>query len=191
MTGRRRQTTIRHWGSPARGLLLGIAAASLLVLALVFALGPARGAVVEPTGARVSALSSIEAGILERINGARREHGLKPLHMAGGLERAAGSHVRTLAAEGVFAHEVDGVSPSARIRRFYAGSAVAEVLQWRSPTLTPEQALEAWLGSPSHRAILLSGRYSDIGLAAKSVPNAPGYYGGRTVTIVVADLGAR
>jgi uncharacterized protein YkwD len=192
MTGRIRQATIHHEGPRSRRLALGIAvAAALLLLALSVSIDAARAQVAETTTARPAAPSAMEAGIIDRINAARRGRGLKPLRLANGLERAAGSHARTLAAEGVFAHEVDGVAPATRIRRFYRGSTVAEVLQWRSPTLTPEQALAAWLASPTHRSIILSGRFSDIGLAALSVQHAPGYYGGRPVTIVVADLGAR
>jgi uncharacterized protein YkwD len=93
--------------------------------------------------------------------------------------------------EGYFSHNsADGTSASARIRRFYRGSAVGETILWRSPSVTPKQALRMWLESPSHRAILLSSTFDSIGLGAVHVSSAPGTFGGRPVTVVVADFGS-
>lgn len=176
-------------GRAARRRLSRLAAVALAGIALTAARTPDAGAAlaVEGTSARPAA-AAIEASILDRINAVRRDHGLRPLHVAAGLRRAAASYVARLASAGLFTH---GSSPSARIHRFYGGSRVAEVIVWRSPGLTAEQAVAAWLGSPSHRSIILGAAYAEIGLGAKAVASAPGYYGGRRVTIVVADLGAR
>jgi uncharacterized protein YkwD len=92
---------------------------------------------------------------------------------------------------GFFAHESrDGTSPSTRIRRYYRGSTVGEALLWRSPGVSPDEAIELWLASPPHRKILLSTALRDAGIGAVHVTAAPGYYQGLDVTIVVADFGA-
>ena len=47
------------------------------------------------------------------------------------------------------------------------------------------------MGSPGHRANLLSPRWREIGIAAVHAASAPGVYGGHEVTIVTADFGVR
>ena len=69
-------------------------------------------------------------------------------------------------------------------------SQVGETLLWRSPDVTPVEALRMWLQSAGHRRILLSGSFRDIGLSAVHATGAPGAFQGRDVTIVVADFGA-
>jgi hypothetical protein len=39
--------------------------------------------------------------------------------------------------------------------------------------------------------VLLSPQWREVGLAALKARRAPGVYGGRSVTVVVADFGAR
>jgi uncharacterized protein YkwD len=93
---------------------------------------------------------------------------------------------------GFFGHSsADGTTAAERIRRFYRGSAVGETLLWASPTLSARQALDSWLASPPHRSIILDGSYREVGLGAIHVAHAPGAFGGREVTILVADFGAR
>lgn len=92
---------------------------------------------------------------------------------------------------GFFAHEsANGTSPFERIRRHYRGSSVGETLLWRSPDVTPEEALALWLQSPPHRRVLLGSAFRVVGLAAVHVEGAPGDFNGLDVTIVVADFGA-
>jgi uncharacterized protein YkwD len=136
--------------------------------------------------------TDVELSLLSLINEARRDHhGLRPLKPSRALARAAAGHARAMARLGFFAHEsADGTAARARIRRAYDGSQVAETLLWRSPDVTPEAALRMWLQSPGHRRILLGGSFRDIGLSAVHATGAPGAFGGRDVTIVVADFGA-
>jgi len=167
-------------------LVLALAVAALCALA---ALPSAQAAPASPAAAVVAA-DTLEDAVLARINSTRRSKGLKPLREAKGLDRAATVHARSMLREGFFSHtSPDGTSASARIRRFYGGSAVSETILWRSPDCTAGEALQMWLTSPPHRAILLSSGLRDIGLAAVH-GTASGVYGGRSVTIVVADFGA-
>jgi len=149
------------------------------------------GAVVA-TGAAATVVTSRSAtgtSIVSLINDARRAHRLKPLRVSQRLARAASGHARAMARLGFFAHEsADGTSAATRIRRFYRGSTVGETLLWRSPDVTPREALRMWLASPPHRSILL-GSFRDVGLVAVHATAAPGAFGGRDVTIVVADFG--
>ena len=146
-----------------------------------------------PARPAVARARQLEHSIVARINASRKANGLRPLRLVVSLADAAERHARSMARNGFFSHtSADGTAPATRIRRFYgAGSAVGETILWRSPAATPEQAVQMWLASPGHRAILLSSRFREIGLAAVHVDQAPGVFTGLPVTIVVADFGSR
>ncbi|MFN8188001.1 MAG: CAP domain-containing protein [Gaiellales bacterium] len=163
---------------------------ALLVLALATA-APV-GATAPATTSRAAGSAAVAADVVSEINATRRARGLRPLRLATGLVRAARAHAQAMAAGGFFSHSSrDGTSPATRIRRFYDGSVVGETLLWRSPTVSAEQALEMWLDSSSHRKILMSRSFRDVGIGIVHADSAPGAYGGRQVTIVVADFGSR
>ena len=98
---------------------------------------------------------------------------------------------------GFFAHESpDGTEFWERIGRFYPSRGferwiVGENLLWASPSVSAERAVELWLASPSHRRILLNPGWTEIGLAAVDVTNAPGMFLGLEITILTADFGTR
>ncbi len=98
---------------------------------------------------------------------------------------------------GFFSHSsADGSSSGTRITSFYpvAGArawAVGEVLLWGDQGLSASQALATWLASAPHRTQILNGRWREMGIATVEVDNAPGVFGGRDVTLVVADFGTR
>jgi uncharacterized protein YkwD len=168
------------------GLAL-VAAATLLVAA---GFTPAQAAPTASSQTAVVAANSLETAILSRINAVRRAKGLRPLRLDRGLARAADAHARSMLRNGFFGHSsADGTSPTTRIRRFYDGSAVGETILWRSPDSTAAQAVQMWLGSAPHRAILLSSSFREIGLGAVRASQAPGVFGGRPTTVVVADFG--
>lgn len=170
-------------------------ARGVVLLALVVALftgSRIHAAVTEPQhAAGPRSTDTLERSLLERINAARRAGGLRILRSSSGLRRAAAAQARWLARSGSFTHSsADGVSPDRRIRRYYRGRLVGETLLWGSPSVGAAEALARWLASPSHRSVLLDGRFREIGVGAVSVQDAPGAYGGLDVTVVVADLGA-
>ena len=83
-----------------------------------------------------------------------------------------------------------------RIERRYASRGfsrweVGENIAWSAPRANAVQVVRQWMGSPAHRANLLSATWRDFGLGAVRVPRARGAYGGRAVTIVTLDLGLR
>jgi uncharacterized protein YkwD len=159
-----------------------VAALALLVVPSAFA------------GGRDAAL---ESSVLQRINEVRHEHGLRPLRLSARLAAAAAQHSNEMGADGYFAHEsVDGSAFWKRVVRWYPSQGsrswtVGENLLWSSPDVTPGAAVTMWMNSPEHRANLLSRAWREIGLAAVHFDSAPGTYGGRPVTIVTADFGAR
>ena len=159
------------------------------------------GAVLVQTSAPASTgrqqLGALDAGVLGRLNAIRSAHGLTPLRLNAGLAEAASYHCRELAARGYFAHtSADGGAFWKRIERWYAptpgGSwTVGENLLWSSPGVDAAQALAAWMRSPEHRANILRHDWREIGIAAVHLTSGPGVYGGRPVTIITTDFGAR
>ena len=140
---------------------------------------------------------AIEALTVAGVNEVRRDHGLRALRVSSGLAAAALVHARQMADGGFFAHEsLDGAEFWERIGRFYPGLgserwSVGENLLWASPSVSAERAVELWLASPSHRRVLLNPAWSEIGLAAVHLTNAPGIFLGLEITILTADFGTR
>ena len=52
-------------------------------------------------------------------------------------------------------------------------------------------AVKLWMGSPEHRAIILTPGFREIGIAAVHAASAPGAFGDDEVTVVTADFGQR
>lgn len=179
--------------STTAGFGFALLVLTLVVTAAGFGASSARGATLQ----NIASLDSLEAEILVEINTLRRTRGLAPLRLSRALRKAADGHSAAMARGGFFQHEsADGSPFSNRLRREYGpiGSrpwSVGENLLWASPDLNAKDALKIWLGSPSHRAILLTPRWREIGLSAVHVRSAPGVFAGREVTIVTADFGVR
>jgi uncharacterized protein YkwD len=141
-------------------------------------------------------LSTLELDIVTRINVVRTTRGLRPLRVSRGLTGAATYHTRQMGRLGFFEHEsVNGAPFWRRIERFYPGGrgswSVGENLFWESPDTTAASAVREWMQSPPHRQNLLDREWRDIGVSAEHFATAPGTFGGRSVTIVTADFGAR
>jgi len=172
-----------------------------IVASLVVALGLACCAVAAPaprTSAEPPAVvHPLQRSVLEQLNAVRRHHGLLPLQVAAGLAAAAREHSLEMARLGYFSHNsAGGESFARRIARFYRMGmrrywAAGENLYWSSGKPDASVAVEAWLQSPEHRAILLKRDWREFGIAAVFVSAGPGIYSGAPVTIVTADFGAR
>jgi uncharacterized protein YkwD len=170
---------------------------TVLVLVVAAAATAAGSAAAARAGDRGVSAAAFEAPTVAAINAARREHGLRPLKVSDELDASAAVQSEAMGEGGFCSHDsADGSDFSKRIARFYASRGfsrwtVGENILWASTAVTPTQALRMWLGSPRHRKILLDPTWTEIGLAAVHVSNAPGVYRGRDVTIVTADFGAR
>ena len=136
--------------------------------------------------------------MLSEINDLRVARGLVPLRTQATLARAAGAHSVEMVRLGYFGHDsADGTGFRSRIVSFYprrtlgAGWRAGENLAWQEGAPTASSLVDRWLASPSHRANLFEPRFREVGISAARSAHAPGVYGGRTVTVVTADFGAR
>ena len=152
-----------------------------LILILALAAGP-RAA----TAAAHPAVSKHERKVIRIINSVRAEHGLGRVSAGRALNRAADHHSADMVAGGFLAHDSsDGSSFSARVRRFASFPNLGEILATVSPGAgAAQRAVDLWMGSAPHRAILLTAGYTRIGLAARE-----GTHGGHRMTYYTADFG--
>jgi len=114
-------------------------------------------------------LDSTEQALANAVNSARAANGLPALQIDGNLENAARSHTQDLLDNNTFTHDFikNGTSyPFATwIWWYYSGACAGENLAWGSPTLGTDQAVQMWLASPEHRANMLSGSFTKMGVA--------------------------
>ena len=135
-------------------------------------------------------MRALESGILVDLNRVRTQHGLVPLRLSSKLNAAASQHSREMARVGYFSHNsADGSAFWRRIQRFYPANgygswSVGENLLWSSPDVTPQHALDMWLASPEHRANLLRGSFSRVGIG--SLDGA--FQGASAARVVTADF---
>ena len=119
------------------------------------------------------------------VNRARTSHGLRGFAWNRSLARAAARHARDMARRGYFAHQRAGGPTLGRRARAagFRGRNVGEAIAYGCGSLsTPASIVSAWLASPGHRAILLSGR-SRVGVGVAGRP--PANCGGRGATYVL------
>jgi uncharacterized protein YkwD len=183
--------------APARRLLAHLVPAAALTAALAVAVPPARAqapaacpAAAQPLGAAPAA--AVEAAVGCLVNAERAARRLAPVERSGALERAAQRHAADMVARGYFAHvSPTGGTVDKRARR--AGYltrrcwALGENLGWAPPEVASAGDLvEAWMGSSSHRAVILDPAFRDIGIGL--LDRAP-VGDGRGATFVL-ELGA-
>jgi uncharacterized protein YkwD len=144
-----------------------------------------------------SGVAALEHAVILRMNEVRRRHGLRPLRHSAPLAAAADFHSRDMARKGYFEHDsANGTAFWRRIERFYPSRGfrswtVGENLLWATDTYGATFAVREWMQSPPHRENILTRGWREVGIGAVTVTSAPGAYGGRAVTIVTADFGAR
>jgi uncharacterized protein YkwD len=143
------------------------------------------------------ATGGYENTLLREINQVRAQNGLGALRTSKALAEAAEFHSRSMASRGFFAHEsADGSSFWKRVERFYPSRgfrywSAGENLAYGSPSMSADGAVRAWMGSPGHRANILSASWTEIGIGAVHLDSAPGVYAGRPATIITTDFGVR
>jgi uncharacterized protein YkwD len=116
--------------------------------------------------------------MFKTINKIRRANGLARLHPSLRLFHSSQRYARRMMRSDFFGHQ----SRIPVARRFrWAGETLACHAGWR---LSPRRTVRGWMGSPSHRAVLLSSRFTRLG-----VGRARGRYGSMRATIWVAHVG--
>lgn len=176
--------TMNVWGReekvarPAWAAASGLAMAGLLLAALLLlsGCGAAAPAVVPSGGA--GTLSKTSNGeqvwalqVLELTNLERVEHGVPPLELDEAASFAAYAHSWDMDLRTFFDHvNPDGDGPGDRLLRYnvafkYAGENIAR------GQATPEEVVQAWMDSPSHRVNMLSEFWTHIGIGVHTGPD--------------------
>jgi len=174
-----------------------IAFGAAIVLAAAILVAPALPARKGAASSQVSSSQvSLASHVLTQLNEVRVANGLVPLKLSSSLSAAAEQHSAEMLADGYFAHDSANGSPFwRRIQRYYPSHngywSVGENLIWSSGSLGATSALKLWLSSPEHRANILNPHWREIGVAALSETDAPGTFGGDSVTLVTTDFGVR
>jgi uncharacterized protein YkwD len=141
-------------------------------------------------------LSRLEVDVVARINAQRTRRGLRALRVSRALTAAANYHTNQMGQLGFFEHEsVNGAPFWRRIQRFYPSRrgywSVGENIFWESPDTNAATAVREWMQSDPHRQNILTREWREIGISARHFEDAPGAFGGRSVTIITTDFGVR
>jgi len=116
--------------------------------------------------------------MFKNINQIRHAHGLARLRPSFSLFISARLYARRMIRSDYFGHQAR-IPVASRFR--LAGETLAWHSGWR---LSPRRTVSRWMASPGHRAVLLSSRFTRIG-----VGQARGRYGSTRATMWVAHVG--
>jgi uncharacterized protein YkwD len=135
------------------------------------------GAMLLPASAHSA---EVEHEAIDALNEVRRDSGLRPLRVSDDLNRSSGAYARRMLRLDFFGH-----GPSIDVAGAFQSA--GETLAWHSGwNAQPRRTLSRWMGSPSHRAILMSPSYRWVGMGL-----ARGKLHGRLATTWVAHVGTR
>jgi hypothetical protein len=175
---------IPHEGNDHKpNMLCGMSVTVLALIAVVvFAFSAFHGAALLKNS---DFLAAILPGVLvDLANEDREDNDLVPLTPNPILEEAAQRKAEHMAEEGYFAHESpDGVTPwdwfiEVGYQFTHAGENLAVNF------VDSEDVEEAWMNSPGHRANILNGSFTEVGIAT-----AKGEFEGRDTIFVVQMFG--
>jgi uncharacterized protein YkwD len=148
--------------------LLVLAAALVPAPAPATRTAPCSGASLTPTRANTS---EVNAATLCLVNRERHLHHLRPLRSNRYLQSVAARQVHSMVHENYFADDGPyGQTPKGLIgATAYAAHAasltIAENIGWGTGVLsTPGEMVLAWMRSPAHRAIILTGKFLEAGV---------------------------
>jgi len=127
--------------------------------------------------AATASATPAELKVIHKINGIRHAHGLHRLRPAYSLFVSAKVYSHRMMRSDYFGH-LSRIPVASSWRR------AGETLEWHAGwRLRPRFAVRLWMHSPSHRAVLLSSRFTRIG-----VGRTRGNYHGRRATMWVAHV---
>ena len=158
-----------------------------LLMVSVFALAADSPAVAAGCPGAAANAASADAGKLRSalmcvVNRKRAANGLGALKADRRIQRAATRHARDMQRHNYFAHQrPGGPDLSSRLERAgWHGRAAGETIAYGcGPLASPKATLRAWMNSPPHKAIILSGTYHHGGVGV--VGSAPCGSGGMWV----------
>jgi uncharacterized protein YkwD len=126
------------------------------------------------------AAANAQRDAIDQLNQIRRAHGLKELRPSRSLHRSSTRYAEHMVDAGYFGH-ASRIAVSSRFGR--AGETLELHSGWQPE---PGLAISGWMNSPTHRAVLLSSQFRDVGMGIARGRNANGPY-----TVWVAHVGAR
>src|SRR4051794_26371045 len=139
-----------------------------------------------------TAPANARAALKCEIERVRAQHGLRRLHEDKRLDKAARRHARDMVDRKYFSHYTPaGQDVADRARRAgYAKNScswrLGEVLAWGvAGRSTAAATVTAWMDSPEHRHILVSSRYSDVGVGTVAGTPDRAYPHGLTAAAVL------
>jgi uncharacterized protein YkwD len=134
----------------------------------------------------------VRDALLCEIAAVRERRDVRALRANGQLDLAAGRHATDMFERRYFSHVSPGggdLADRARragFARARCSWAVGEILAWGvGPRSTAAGTVRAWLDSPSHRRVLVSRRYGQLGLGLQAGTPFDEFPGGVTVAAVL------
>jgi uncharacterized protein YkwD len=121
-------------------------------------------------------LTAKEKLVIQLVNKQRASRGLAPVRFHVALVKAARAHSAEMVHRRYFSHNsYSGASFSSRLiyygykRTGYSSWSAGECIAWGQGLLgTPQAIVSAWMHSSSHRAIILTARFRDVGVGVHS-----------------------
>jgi uncharacterized protein YkwD len=129
----------------------------------------------------VNLAADFELAVFDLINQERQKAGVSELSLKDNLSTAAREHSADMSCNNTFSHEGrNGKTPFDRIKaNGYLFSAAGEnIYAGEGSFFTPQAALDAWMGSPSHHSTMLRDTYSEVGIGIIFNPDSKynGYF---------------
>jgi uncharacterized protein YkwD len=180
-----------------RAAIVAVLASTTTVMLFAPAALACKGTGLQPTRAD---LTRVSAATLCLIEHERLAYRLKPLHSNGSLQRIGSKQAGEMVIGDYFGDDsLSGWTPMQRIEASaYAARArslsTGQNIGWGSGALaTPGAMVRAWMLSPPHREIMLSGGYRDVGvgIAPAAPQRSTGGLSGATYVVEFASRGPR
>jgi uncharacterized protein YkwD len=109
-------------------------------------------------------LSAIEEDLLVTINQERTSRGMSPVELNDQLVCAAQHHSEDIGGRQACSHDdADGSGPGERVEACGGGGWSGEIVACGQTT--PRDAVDGWLNSPGHKAIMLDPDQKTVGVA--------------------------
>ena len=124
------------------------------------------------------ALDGLEQDLLNRINGARAGAGLQLVAADGQVSSLAQHRSNDMVAKGYFSHTPPGGDDYMALLK---GAGVpfklaGEIIAWNNYSNSAQKAFEGFMNSPTHRAIIMDGRYNVAGVGQARSGDGKYYY---------------
>lgn len=174
--------------------LMSLGAVETSVAVAKTAVPPCRNANLLPDKKNTAAINAATLCLVDQI---RAAHHLPMLRANRELQTVAGAQATEMVSKDFFSHvSPSGQTPAARVTstRYPAHArslSTAQNIGWGTGAYaTPARMVAAWMASPPHREIILTGEYRDAGVGvAVPVPSVVGH--GEPGATYAIEFGAR